>query len=234
MIVIAHRGASLHAPEHTVEAYDLALEQGADALEIDVRLTADGQLVAVHDQTLQRTTGDPRAVADLHAREIASLPSPERPVALDDLLDRYGRRTRLLVELKDPEAAGERRIVDAVAEHGLTDRVVLQSFDHAALRRIQRSAPELAVAALYRRASDGPTLVADAAEVASWACAMTCPVAALDGDVLAAAAHRDVPVWTYTINDVERARALDDLGVAAIITDTPAAVRDARRPALAR
>src|SRR5947209_4904443 len=59
--VIAHRGASAYAREHSLAAYDLAIEQGADALELDVRATADGGLVVLHDRTLRRTARDPRA-----------------------------------------------------------------------------------------------------------------------------------------------------------------------------
>lgn len=71
--VIAHRGASAYVPEHTLEAYDLAVALGADVLELDVRLTRDEVPVLVHDRTLWRTAADPRAVADLSAGELAEL-----------------------------------------------------------------------------------------------------------------------------------------------------------------
>src|SRR5918993_392641 len=91
--VIAHRGASAYTPEHTFAAYDLALEQGADALELDVRSTADGALVLLHDATLLRTTNDPRRVDELTSAGLAELDHPAAPVALDSVLGRYGDET---------------------------------------------------------------------------------------------------------------------------------------------
>src|SRR5688500_11837575 len=108
MEVIAHRGASGYAPEHTFAAYDLALDQGADRLELDVRVAPSGELVVLHDPTTRRI-----------GRE---------PLTLDAVLARYGRETRWLVELKDPAPAWEQRVVDALRGHGVIDRAVVQSF----------------------------------------------------------------------------------------------------------
>ncbi len=69
-LIVAHRGAAGHAPENTFPAYELALEQGADAIELDVHLTADGQLAVIHDETLERTTSGVGAVATLTMDEI--------------------------------------------------------------------------------------------------------------------------------------------------------------------
>src|SRR3712207_255467 len=107
--IIAHRGASAYAPEHTFAAYDLALDQGADVLELDVRSTADGELVVVHDATLRRTCGDPRRVDSLGRRDLAAL-GELRPLTLDAVLDRYGAQTRFLLDLKDPRPAWERAV----------------------------------------------------------------------------------------------------------------------------
>ena len=69
---IGHRGASAYAPEHTIEAYDLALEQGADYIEIDLQMTADGVLVAMHDKTLNRTADAPEGVPERYCRGLVS------------------------------------------------------------------------------------------------------------------------------------------------------------------
>src|SRR5215210_464846 len=76
--VVAHRGASAYAPENTFAAFDLALAQGADVLELDVRPAADGHLVLVHDPTLERIAGDPRAVAGLSRGALETLDELER------------------------------------------------------------------------------------------------------------------------------------------------------------
>src|SRR3954451_4574005 len=89
--VIAHRGASAYAPEHSFAAYDLALVQQADVLELDVRSTADGELVLVHDPTLLRIAGDPRGVEGLTGAAIAELDAATRPPSLEAFLERYAR-----------------------------------------------------------------------------------------------------------------------------------------------
>src|SRR4051794_27631044 len=100
--VIAHPRASASAPQHTLWAYDLALAQGADVLELDVRPTADGELVVLHDPTLLRTAGVPGAVGQMTRADLAAVDAGRRPLGLDVVLERYGRATRWLVELKDP------------------------------------------------------------------------------------------------------------------------------------
>jgi glycerophosphoryl diester phosphodiesterase len=76
--VIAHRGASGYAPENTLSAFELAIAQGADALELDVRLTADGVPVVIHDATLERTTGRPAKVGDLSLDQLLEADAGER------------------------------------------------------------------------------------------------------------------------------------------------------------
>jgi glycerophosphoryl diester phosphodiesterase len=150
--VIAHRGASGDAPENTPAAFDLALAQGADALEFDVRAAADGSLVTVHDPTLARTTGDERAVEELTGDELRRLDHPAQPTTLEAVLARYGSRTRLFIDLKDPTPQWEHRVLEAIDRHGVADRVTLQSFDTDALVRLHALAPALAYATVYRRA----------------------------------------------------------------------------------
>src|SRR5215468_5747873 len=105
-LVFAHRGASAERPEHTEEAYQLAIEQGADGLECDVRLTRDGHLVCIHDATLRRTSNGRGRVSALTLDELRQLDFGGAPLlTLDDLLTlatSAGRPLRLLVETKHP------------------------------------------------------------------------------------------------------------------------------------
>src|SRR5512138_390835 len=71
--IFAHRGASAHAPENTLAAFRLALEHGADGIELDAKLTSDGQVVVIHDQTVERTTGDPGMVRDMTLAQLKAL-----------------------------------------------------------------------------------------------------------------------------------------------------------------
>ncbi|MDM4721780.1 glycerophosphodiester phosphodiesterase family protein [Micromonospora sp. WMMA1363] len=145
-LVFAHRGASYDLPEHTLAAYLRALDEGADGLECDVRLTRDGHLVCVHDRRLDRTSNgrgrvSGRTLAELEALDFGSwhpscaLPdgdevldeSHTRLLTLERLLDAVlaaGRPVRLLVETKHPARHGrdvERRLVTLLRRYGLTE-----------------------------------------------------------------------------------------------------------------
>jgi glycerophosphoryl diester phosphodiesterase len=160
-------------PEHTLAAYLRALDEGADGLECDVRLTRDGHLVCVHDRRLDRTSNgrglvSTRTLAELDALDFGSWhpgsvlpdepPDPDctRLLTLERLLDAIrgcGRPVRLLIETKHPSRYGaevERRLVALLRRHGLVDpapselvRVTVMSFSALALRRVRRLAPGL-------------------------------------------------------------------------------------------
>ena len=169
-LVFAHRGGADALPEHTLGAYLRALEEGADGLECDVRLTRDGHLVCVHDRRLNRTSNgkglvSTKTLAELDALDFGSwhpaYPGETEPVlsrllTLDRLLEAvrdYGRDVRLLIETKHPSRYGaevERKLVETLRRHGLADpkpddpvRVTVMSFAALALRRIRVQAPAL-------------------------------------------------------------------------------------------
>ena len=107
--VIAHRGASRDCPQNTLAAFDEALRQGADGIELDVQLSRDGIPVVYHDRTLTRAGGGRRRVAQLDFAELRQLDPGNRVdrrfrgqhlCSLEEVLQRYGRCTRLLVEIK--------------------------------------------------------------------------------------------------------------------------------------
>jgi glycerophosphoryl diester phosphodiesterase len=169
-LVFAHRGGADALPEHTLGAYLRALEEGADGLECDVRLTRDGHLVCVHDRRLNRTSNgrglvSTKTLAELDALDFGSwhprfpgevqpLPDLTRLLTLDRLLQALresGRDVHLLIETKHPSRYGaevERRLVGLLHEHGLAEgrpgnpvRVTVMSFAALALRRIRVMAP---------------------------------------------------------------------------------------------
>ncbi len=180
-LVIAHRGASGHAPEHTLAAYDLAVRMGADILEPDLQMTADGHLVAFHDETLDRTARGPRGnctglvrertLAQLRTCEVGSwfnerFPDRADPAfdglripTLDELFRRYGASVRWYPETKFPESAPgmEEALLELLVRHDLRDRaasdglVLIQSFSPASLRRFRELDPGLPLVQLLGR-----------------------------------------------------------------------------------
>lgn len=229
--VIAHRGASGDAPENTLAAFDLALAQGADALELDVRPAADGSLVTVHDKTLARTTGDERAVEALTAAELRRLDHPAGPTTLDAVLARYGATTRYFIDLKDPAPAWEHRVLDAVERHDVAERVTLQSFDAGALIRLHAAAPALVYSTVYRRAD---SVEIDLGAVPRFATAIAPWHPHVDADMVARARARGLAVRPWSVDDAAEAERLLALGVSGLFTNLPRVVVPAARRASRR
>lgn len=123
---IAHRGASALAPEHSLAAYELALQQGAHVLELDLRLTRDGELLVAHDRTLRRTVGREESWAELTRAQVAELAGERAPLDLDQVLSGFPS-ARFNLELKDETLEGPRALARALARHDAGARVLVAS-----------------------------------------------------------------------------------------------------------
>jgi glycerophosphoryl diester phosphodiesterase len=142
--VIGHRGAAALAPENTWAGFDLALRIGVDAIETDVRATSDGQLVLLHDALLDRTTNGTGPVQDttwaaVQALDAGSWFGPEyagaRIPLLSETLQRYGRRTHLVLEIKQPGI--ELEVLDQVRALDLLAHVTFTSFDFRVAQQVK-------------------------------------------------------------------------------------------------
>jgi glycerophosphoryl diester phosphodiesterase len=219
--VIAHRGASAHAPEHTIAAYDRAVAGGADWLELDVRPLADGTPVVVHDRTLARTCGDPRSVEDLLPRDLSSIPGA--PLLLAEVFARYGRDGRYLVELKEPDPADGPRVVAIADALGVRDRIALQSFAHRPLRRLHGE--RVPLWPLYPPVLPARWLRVEVARVSAWATGIAPCAVSVDAGLVEAAHARGLGVHAYTVNDPAEIAGLLEDGVDGVITDVPDVAR---------
>src|SRR5512139_1614857 len=115
-VVFAHRGASAHAPENTLAAFELALAQQADAIELDVKLSADGQVMVIHDSSVDRTTNGHGKVQDMTLAELKALDAGsffnsqfagEKIPTLNEVFEAMGKRTFINIELKNHRSHGE-------------------------------------------------------------------------------------------------------------------------------
>ncbi len=145
----AHRGARREAPENTLPAFELAVAQGADGIEFDVQLSADGVVIVMHDETVDRTTDGSGPVLGHTLAQLQKLDASagmarhlgvQVPTLADtlDLLAPTG--LKLNIELKNSEEdypGLEEQVLAAVAAHGLADRVVLSTFNHYSLKKLQ-------------------------------------------------------------------------------------------------
>ncbi len=135
-LVIAHRGASAYEPENTLRAFALAIEQGAQMIEMDLHSTRDGHVVVIHDFTLDHTTNLTGRVSERTLAEIkqADAGNGERVPTLDETLDLALGKVRLYLEIKDPNAAAETlRIIRA---RRCQADVMLASFDLALIKKL--------------------------------------------------------------------------------------------------
>ena len=159
---MAHRGACDLAPENTLESFALAVEHGADLVETDLWVAADGEIVCHHDPTLQRTTGDPRHVGRLSASQLARLrvrPSDgsrgrEGIPRLSELLELLPNEVPVILELKDPllaEPGAAARLLRELGARARERRAGVIGFDLALLRRLRARAPGLVVGHISTR-----------------------------------------------------------------------------------
>jgi glycerophosphoryl diester phosphodiesterase len=246
--VVAHRGASFDNAEHTLGAYLAAIDAGAEALECDVRLTADGHLVCVHDRDLRRTASSRALVstmnlADLDQLEFASWKNPwamlddevdDRDPDLDKVLTLRrlmqtvadaGRPVQLAIETKHPTRYGglvERRLVEALAEFGWSgpdSPVRVMSFSYVALQRMQRLAPGMRLVMLIEKARHWPVLKPVLED--GWILGPGIQQLTKHPRFAEKLAHsgRDLHVWT--VNTEEQLDLCLSLGATAVITDRP-------------
>jgi glycerophosphoryl diester phosphodiesterase len=231
--VIAHRGASAYALENTAPALELALEQGADVLEVDIRLTADGVPVLLHDETLRRTTGDERPIAAVTRDELARLPDPVRPLLLEDAFEHLGGRARFLLDLKDPRTELVDAVVACVRRARVAEDVRIQAFGRPGLRLVRRAHPTIALAQLYPALMPSAFVRRDLGRAERLVAAIGPHGDTVDAALVQAAHRRGLRVQPWTVNDPAEMDRLVALGVDGLITDAPdLALAATRVPAL--
>jgi glycerophosphoryl diester phosphodiesterase len=225
-LVIAHRGASAYAPENTPAAFDLALEQGARDLELDVHLTADAHLVIIHDDTVDRTSDGHGPVAAHTLAALRALDAGawfdarfagQRIPVLAEVLNRYKGRAHLHVELKARSPALARRTAEIVREHGMTGEVTITSFQRERLEEMRACAPELPMGWLVRDVDDDTLARARALGVRQ-----LCPRAALVTPALVARLHAEgFGVRAWGVSDEALMRRVADAGADGMTVNFP-------------
>ena len=247
-IVVAHRGAPREAPENTMEAFRLGVEAGADAIELDIHLTADGQLAVIHDETLDRTTDRTGPVADRTMDEIreadagatfvrtqdSGFPFADRGITvptLAEVLAWLPADIGLVVEIKARPAADA--VVDALRDHRVrtTSRLAVISFDEHAIERVRELDREIKTGYLLVPTQPVEPALAWATEhghtgVFPWEGDL-----GLDPLPLMAQAHAyGREIGCYVVNDPERMQHLAACGLWGFVTDVPDVARRALGP----
>ncbi len=224
-LVIAHRGASACRPENTLEAFELAVEQGADLIETDLHLTRDGAVVLLHDPELPGPSG-PLPVSRLRLEEIRALPVGARVPELGEVLDLLGRRIGFNLELKraadGPHAGLAERALALVRSRGLLEQTLFSSFYDPDLAELRRLEPAGRIGLLlserfpHRGVARARALQAEtlhpAREIAT-------------RELLREAAGAGLPCLVFTVDEEAEMRRLLELGAAGLFTNHPARLR---------
>lgn len=253
-LVFAHRGGADALPEHTLAAYLRALDEGADGVECDVRLTRDGHLVCVHDRRLNRVSNgrgrvSAKRLAELEALDFASWhpsaqvaddpPDPDlvRLLTLDRLLGALRERdrpVRLLIETKHPSRYGadvERRLVELLRRHGLAEprpgdpvQVTVMSFAALALRRIRTLAP--GVPTVYLLEILPPGVIRGRLPFGARTGAPSIGLVRARPGLIPALRAAGHAVYVWTVNQPADLELVLEQGVDGVITDRPRFVLD--------
>lgn len=231
--IIAHRGASAHAPENTLAAFRLAVEQQADGIELDVHLTADGEVVVIHDANLGRTTNGSGSVYAKTLTELRQLDagswfgtqfSGERLPTLREVFELVGDQLFVNVELKGPgllKSPLPALTVEIVRQFGFGDRVIFSSFNPWLLRQTARLMPEAKIGLLLPPGGiAGWVRMLSKLIVTPWA--YHPHYLTITPSFFERASREKRPVLAYTVNQPEEIFRLCALGIYGIITDDPA------------
>lgn len=220
MLIYAHRGSSATTPENTLAAFARAIADGADGAELDVRATADGVPVLLHDRALARTTTGRGHVDEITLAALRGVDAGGgAPVpTLDAVCRLIAGRLRLDLELKQAGIAAE--VLALLARHPTLDWAI-SSFDWDALRDLRARAPDAPLWPLAAVANEA--LFAIAAELGAPTVALAAD--AVTSEVVAWCRGSGFDVMAWTVNGGAEARRLRALGVAALCTDAPTTIR---------
>ena len=228
--LIAHRGGHKYAPENTMAAFRNALAIGVDGYEFDIQMTRDGELVILHDETVDRTTNGHGAVKDMPLAAIRALDAGrgEPPPTFQEVLDlAKSAGVWMLAEIKSPRLYPgiEAKILSALTAVNYLDRTLIMSFDWKSLELARQLSPAANIGALY----DEKRLTVSRVPAGSQ---FACPLAdlALLNPFMIGQAHRQgrkVFTWFWKTESPLMYHCLNALGVDGLIADDPLAVKRA-------
>jgi glycerophosphoryl diester phosphodiesterase len=231
---VAHRGASAYAPENTIAAFDKAVEMKADYIEIDVQRSMDGELVLIHDTTVDRTTDGSGKVGDFTFEELRSLDAGswkgeqfagEHIPTFDEILDRYHGKIGILIELKAPELYPgiEESVAEELKERNLdkpqNEKIIIQSFNHKSMEKMNNLVPKVPIGVLT---SSRAHITEQALQEFSTYADYFNPSYGIVTEELVNQVHSlGMQIGSWTVRSQEAADFLLNMGVDAIITDYP-------------
>lgn len=244
--IIAHRGASAYAPENTLAAFKMALQQGADGIELDAKLSADGHVIVIHDSTVDRTTPFHGKVSDFRLAELRKMDAGSHfdiaykgePIpTLEEVFKAVGQLTYINVELTNyasPNDPLPEKVAELVRQFKLSHRVIFSSFNPLALVRIRRLVPEAPIGLLAFPGAKGWLARSRLGRLLNYD-SLNPEAADVTASLVNRIQKRACRVYVYTVNRTDEMQRLFAIGVDGIFTDDPllaqSALKEFRRQA---
>lgn len=226
-LLVAHRGAPALAPEHTIPAYEAAVQAGAAFLQLDVHQTADEQLVVIHDAGLERTTDGRGAVRELTVQQLKRLDAGrwfgrafrgQRIQTLAEVLERFRDRARFVVGLQGGSEfypGIEERVVTLLQLYDVAGTALVTSLDHHALQKCRDLDPDLATGATVSSRLLAPAALAPRGVLT----ALFLPAGLTRETDVAHCREAGLECYVWVVNDPAAVPLFRDWGVTGIVTD---------------
>lgn len=231
---VAHRGATAYAPENTIAAFDLAVDMKADYIEIDVQRSKDGELVLIHDTTVDRTTDGTGKVGDLTLEQLRSLDAGSwkgeqfagEPIpTFEEILGHYHGKIGILIELKAPELYPgiEEQVAAALIERNLhkpqNEKIIIQSFNFESIKKMDQLLPKVPIGVLTSNRAD--TTLEALQEFSTYADWFNPSYGIVTEELVNQVHSLGMQIGSWTVRSQEAADFLFEMGVDAIISDYP-------------
>lgn len=246
LLNVAHRGASGHAPEHTIAAYELGEQMKGDYIEIDLQMTKDGHLIAMHDETVNRTTNGTGLVKEKTLEEIKELDAgswfnekyPEyakeeyeglQVPTLEEVFERFGRGADYYIETKSPDVypGMEEKLLELLEEYKLTgvngrsSHVIIQSFSQESLLKMHELNSQIPLVQLKSYRSPATITDEEIKEIKEYAVGVGPNFARIDQAYVEKVRENGLHIHPYTINEKDDLRKALEWGVTGVFTNFP-------------
>jgi glycerophosphoryl diester phosphodiesterase len=243
---VSHRGASGHAPEHTMVAYELGEKMQGDYIEVDLQMTKDGELVAFHDETLERTTNGTGLVKDYTLAEIKKLDAgywfnekyPEKAKAeyvgltvptLSEVIENFGKDNRYYIETKSPEVypGMEEKLLEVLKKYELvgkdreSSKVLVQSFSPESLKKMYELDKNVPLVQLLEYEKQATITDEEVKKYKEYSIGLGMNFDRIDESYVQKVREHDLEIHPYTVNEKEDMKKLLEWGVTGMFTNFP-------------
>lgn len=246
---VSHRGASGYAPEHTMTSYQMGEKMHGDYIEIDLQMTKDGQLIAMHDETVDRTTDKTGLVKEYTLAQIKQMdagswfnekyPQYAKPEyvglqvpSLEEIFQKFGKNANYYIETKSPEVypGMEQELLRLVNKYNINKKTLLvQSFSALSLKKMNELDPSVKLVQLLWYQTDAVITDAEIAAIKEYAIGVGPNHTYLNEEYVQQVVNSGLDIHPYTVNEKERMKQLIDWGVTGMFTNFPDRLHEVKK-----